>query len=247
MQYIFLPFRVIFKVYYLIVFALCIMLAYPLVYFLLKDKSRFPKAFKFMRIQAYLLLGLAGAILRVKGKENIPKTGAYIIAPNHSSYLDIFCLYVIFRRYFVFIGKKEIEKWPLFHLYYTSGMNILVDRSANTSALGAMKRMSHEVEMGHPLVIFPEGTISKEAPNLAPFKAGAFAIAIQKQVPVLPVTFVTNWKLLSRSGFWKGPAGPGIAEVVIHEPIETLGMKKTDMDELQEKVRKAIHSSIRQR
>lgn len=244
MQYILLPFRVIYKIYYLIVFVLSLIISYPVMYYLLSNPKRFPKAFAVMKVHSFLLLLFAGAFLKVKGASNISPNGAYIIVPNHSSYLDIFCIYTIFRKYFVFTGKKEIEKWPLFHIYYTSGMNILVDRNTKTGSFKALKRMSHEIEIGNPIVIFPEGTISQEAPKLAPFKSGAFAIAIQKQVPILPVTFVTNWKLLQRSGFWKGKAGPGIAEVVIHKPIMTTGLNKKDINQLQMQVQTIINGPL---
>ncbi|MBK6522733.1 MAG: 1-acyl-sn-glycerol-3-phosphate acyltransferase [Sphingobacteriaceae bacterium] len=127
--------------------------------------------------------------------------------------------------------KKEIEKWPLFHIYYTSGMNVLVDRNSKTGSIGALKKMSHEIDKGNPLAIFPEGTISRKAPALAPFKSGAFALAIQKQIPIVPVIFVTNWKRLQRGGFWKGKAGPGIAEVVISKPVITTGLGKDQIDQ----------------
>lgn len=205
-------------------------------YYFLSKPTRFPKAFTLMKIHGFFLLLFAGACPKVKGAENIPENGAYIICPNHSSYLDIFCLYTIFPNYFVFTGKQEIEKWPLFHIYYTSGMNILVDRDNRVGSIKALKRISQEIDKKNPLVIFPEGTISKDAPKLTTFKSGAFAIAIQKQIPILPVTFVTNWKLLSRSGFWKGPAGPGISEIVIHKPVITLGLKKEDMNQIKEEV-----------
>jgi 1-acyl-sn-glycerol-3-phosphate acyltransferase len=193
-----------------------------------------------MRLYAFFLLLFAGSRLKVKGAENIPENGAYIICPNHSSFLDIFCIYWIFKKYFVFIGKKEIEKWPLFHIFYTSGMNILVDRESRTGSIGALKRMSKEIDKGNPLVIFPEGTISKNAPLMAPFKSGAFAIAIQKQVPIVAVTFVANWKRLQRSGIWKGKASPGIAEVIIHKPVITKGMDKGNIDQLQNDVKAII-------
>lgn len=244
LQILLLPLRVIFKIYYLLVFVLSLFISYPVMYYFLSSPKHFPKAFALMRIHGFLLLLFAGAFIKVKGIKNIPKDGSYIICPNHSSYLDIFCLYTIFRKYFVFTGKKEIEKWPLFHIYYTSGMNILVDRHSKTGAFKALKRMSYEIEIGNPLVIFPEGTISKEAPKLTSFKSGAFAIAIQKQVPILPVTFVTNWKLLSRSGFWKGPAGPGISEVVIHKPILTIGLKKEDIDQIKAEVINIINEPL---
>jgi len=242
MQFILLPFRVIYKIYYLLIFVLSLFFLFPVLYYFLYYPRRFPKAFVLMRWYAFMLLFFAGALLKVKGANNIPQKGAYIICPNHSSFLDIFCIYWIFQRYFIFIGKKEIEKWPLFHIFYTSGMNILVDRDSRTGSINALRRMSAEIDKGNPLVIFPEGTISRKAPVLAPFKPGAFAIAIQKQVPIVPVTFITNWKLLQRSGIWKGKAGPGIAEVVIHKPVITTGMKKENILQLQTEVRDIINS-----
>ena len=213
-------------------------------YNLLSDPERFPKAFMVMRIHAFLLLAFAGVALRVEGRENIPRHGSFIICPNHSSFLDIFCLYITFRRYFVFTGKKEIEKWPLFHIYYTSGMNILVDRHSKTGSVKSFRRMVHEIGNGNPLVIFPEGTISKRAPVLAPFKSGAFAIAIQKQVPVLPVTFVTNWRLLQRRGLWTGRAGPGISKMIIHAPVKTSGLRKDDVGTLLSEVKELVNTPL---
>lgn len=244
MQYLLLPFRILFKIYYLVFFVLSLIILFPLLYYFLSDSKRFPKAFAVMRFYASLLLFFAGARLSVKGLDNIPSDGAYIICPNHSSFLDIFCIYSIFSHYFVFIGKKEIEKWPLFHIFYTSGMNILVDRHSTTGSISALKRMAREIGVGNPLVIFPEGTISKQAPIMAPFKSGAFAIAIQKQVPILPITFVTNWKLLQRSGIWKGKAGPGVAQVIIHKPILTTGLCKEHVDQIQSQVQAIINGPL---
>jgi 1-acyl-sn-glycerol-3-phosphate acyltransferase len=233
MDYFLLPLRVLYKIYFLSIFVITLIIVYPFLIYYLAEPKRFPKAFVLMEWHAYLILVITGIHLKVKGIENIPQKGAFIICPNHTSYVDIFCLYSIFRRYFVFIGKQEIENWPLFHIYYTSGMNILVDRHNKNSAIKALKRMSKEIDKGNPLMIFPEGTISKNVPKLAPFKSGAFALAIQKQIPILPVTFVTNWKRLQRSGLWHGKAGPGIAEVIIHKPIQTKGVNKESVGKLQ--------------
>ncbi len=244
MKHILIPFRVIYKIYYLFIFAFSLIVTYPFVYILLKNPNRFPLVFKIMRIHAFFLLFFAGAPLKVIGRENIPFQGAYIICPNHSSFLDIFCLYTIFPDYFVFTGKKEIEKWPLFHIYYTSGMNILVDRKTKTGMIAALKRMSKELESGNSLAIFPEGTITKNAPFMGSFKSGAFAIAIQKQVPIVPVTFVTNWKILQRGNFFMGNGGPAISKVVIHQPVSTKGLRKGDIDELQDQIYNIINSPI---
>lgn len=244
MKYILIPFRVVYKIYYLFVFAFSLVITYPFVYILLQNPKRFPLVFKLMKVHAFFLLFFAGAPLKVIGRENIPKEGAFIICPNHSSFLDIFCLYTIFPNYFVFTGKKEIEKWPLFHIYYTSGMNILVDRKTKTGMITALKRMSKELKNGISLAIFPEGTITKNAPHMGEFKSGAFAIAIQNQVPIVPITFVTNWKILQRGSFFMGKGGPGIAEVVIHKAIVTKQLRKEDVEDLQNKIREIINAPL---
>lgn len=237
-------FRICYKIYYLLVFALSLVLTYPIMRLLLSKPKYFPIAFRVMRIHAFLLLVFAGARLKVKGKENIPSSGAFIICPNHTSFIDIFCIYSVFKNYFVFTGKKEIEKWPLFHIYYTSGMNILVDRENSRGSINSFKRMSQELDAGTPLAIFPEGTISKNAPELMPFKSGAFTLAIQRSVPILPITFVSNWKVLQKGNFFKSKCGPAIVEMIIHPLVYTVELKKNDNEELMKSVEKIIKSSL---
>jgi 1-acyl-sn-glycerol-3-phosphate acyltransferase len=147
----------------------------------------------------------------------------------------------------VFTGKKEVEKWPLFHIFYTSGMNILVDRHNKMGLIKSFKRMMEVVDEGHPLVILPEGTISRVAPRLSEFKPGSVSLAITKQIPILPITFTTNWIRLQRKGLLKGKASPGISEAIIHPLISTTGLTKADADELQLKLHDIINSPLREK
>ena len=241
------PLTVIYKIYILICFVLLLVLLYPFLHFFLSKKDRFPSAFKLMKFYAKLFLICAGIILKINGRENIVEDQPYLICSNHSSFLDIPCLYSIFHKYFVFTGKKEIENWPLFHKFYTSGMNILVDRNNKMGLVRAFKRMMEVIDEGHPLVILPEGTISKIAPKLIEFKTGSVSLAIHKQIPILPVTFTTNWIRLQRKGLWNGKAGPGISEVFIHPLISTVGLTKNDIDALQLKLRNIINSPLQKR
>ncbi len=107
--------------------------------------------------------------------------------------------------------------------------------------------MMNVIDEGHSIVILPEGTISDEAPKLPEFKTGAVSIAIQKQIPILPVTFTTNWKILQRKGMFKGKAGPGISEVIIHPPIYTEGMTKVDAEDLNAKLREVINTPLNEK
>ena len=238
------PFRFIYKVYIMLYVALFLIVFYPVFKYLLSKESRFHKAFKMMKLYSNSWLFFTGVYVKVKGKENILKGQPFIITANHSSFLDPACLYNIFDEYFVFTGKQEIEKWPLFHIFYTSGMNILVDRHSRMGVLKSFKRMMDVIDQGTPIVILPEGTISKDAPKLAEFKTGAVSIAIQKQVPLQPITFTTNWKRLERKGWFTGKASPGVVEAIIHPAIPTKGLTKVDADALNDKLKEVINKPL---
>lgn len=247
MQLILSPLRVLYKIYYLFYFIFSFLLFYPLFRYFLSEPERFKKAFTIMRFYARLWHIFALAPVRVKGNTNSVKYGPYLICCNHTSFMDIPCIYVVFKKYFVIAGKKEIESWPLFNIFYTSGMNILVDRKSQNRSLVSLKRMIREIEKGNPVALFPEGTISPKAPELIDFKPGAFSLAVSKQIPVVPVTFVTNWKRLQRKKFWLGKAGPGFADVVVHEPVSTKGLTKKDVDHLVIQIREIINRPLYER
>lgn len=244
MNALILPFRWLYKLYFFVYFATTLALFYPFFKIVLKNVKGYPIAFKVMIFFSKLWLFFSGIYLVVRGRNNVLKAQPFLICANHSSFLDIPCIYAVFDEYFVFTGKKEIEKWPLFNVFYTSGMNILVDRKNKQGALKGFKRMIKVIEEKYPLAIFPEGTISKSAPKLTEFKVGAVKLAIQKQIPILPITFTTNWKRLQRKGFWSGMAGPGVSEMIIHPPITTIGKTKADTALILEQLRNIINAPL---
>ena len=241
---ILLPFRVLYKIYLWTYVVISLIIFYPFLRLFLSKEKRFPIAFKIIRLYAKLWLLFSGVLVKVKGRENIIKGKPFIISANHSSFIDPTVLYSVLDEYFVFTGKQEIEKWPLFNIFYTSGMNILVDRNSRMGVLRSFKRMMSVIDDGKSIVILPEGTISNDAPKLAEFKTGAASIAIQKQIPILPITFTTNWKLLQRKGFLFGKASPGICEMIIHPPIDTIGLNKNNTEELNLKLRDVINEPL---
>jgi len=200
-----------------------------------------------MRFYTMLWHFFALVPVRVKGETNPIKEGSYLILCNHSSFMDIPCIYVVFKQYFLIAGKKEIERWPLFNIFYTSGMNILVDRKNKSGSILSLKRMMQEIDNGHPIALFPEGTISPNAPQLIEFKPGAFSLAVNKQIPIIPVTFVNNWKRLQRKNFWLGKAGPGFADVVVHQPVFTNNLAKEDVKKLLKQVQQTINKPLYER
>jgi 1-acyl-sn-glycerol-3-phosphate acyltransferase len=153
--------------------------------------------------------------------------------------------YAVIPDYFVFTGKQELNKAPLFRIFFKE-MNILVDRKSRLGSHKAFVKAAHEIEMGNSMFFFPEGTISNLAPELRSFKNGAFKLALEKQVPIVPVTFLNNWKLLQNGGFFKSNGRPGVARVIIHKPVVTAGMTEEDLVPLREKIFSIINNDLKQ-
>ena len=103
-----------------------------------------------------------------------------------------------------------------------------------------MKRL----KKGNSVVVFPEGTIPKNTPQLGNFKSGAFKLAVENQIPIIPITFLDNYKRLEMKGLFSGKAGPGIARAIIHEPIPTIGLTEKDLIPLQDKVYAIINKEL---
>ena len=100
-----------------------------------------------------------------------------------------------------------------------------------------------KLDEGLSQVIYPEGTISDKG-KLRPFKNGAFKLAVEKQVPIVPVVNLNNWKFLENGGFFKSNGRPGIPRIVVGDPINTEGMTEANIPELKEKVITFINSEL---
>jgi len=179
-----------------------------------------------------------------KTKPNMP----YIFVANHVSMIDVLLLVSTVRKNpLVFIGKKELEKIPIYGSIYKRTM-ILVDRTSNESKKQVFKQTREKLNSGISIAIFPEGTVPKIDVELAPFKHGAFTIAIEHQVSIVPMTFLDNkkrypWTTGGLLGISKG--SPGRLRVKIHDPIDTKGMIKEDRIKLSEDVRKLMLDDLR--
>ncbi len=244
MQGIFRPFGVLWKVLFLLHFVITLIILYPFFYFFLAKKDRFPYAFKLMRFWAHLLIFPVGIFYTVD-RRFIPQPGkTYVFCANHTSYIDIILSYCVINQYFVFMGKQELEKVPLFNIFFKE-MNILVDRKSITASYHSFQRAADELRNNHNVILFPEGTISKRAPILKDFKSGAFKLAITEKVEIVPITFENNWKFLQDRAFLQGNMRPGIARIVVHQPISTKNFEESDTDKLKEQVKLVIEEPLR--
>ena len=180
---------------------------------------------------------------RIERRAKFDPKAQYIFCPNHFSYLDIPTMGLAPVNS-IFVGKSEMERIPLFGYMYGK-LHITVNRKSLKSKFNTLKRTLDALEEGKSLVIFPEGGIaSKNPPQMARFKDGAFRAAIEKQIPVVPVTIPHNWIILPDS---KTPLlHQGTIRLVFHEPIETRGMTLEDLDKLNDMVHSVIDAELRE-
>lgn len=243
MKYLIMIPRVLWKLWFMLNFVITLILLYPVFLVLLSTKSWFSAAFSLMRVWAKWLCFGGGIVPSVKheiDRSNIPRPCIFV--SNHSSYLDIVLSYVTIPQYFVFVGKQELDKAPLFRIFFRR-MNILVNRKSNVDSHRAYVESGRRLDQGQSVFIFPEATISSSG-NLIPFKNGAFKLAIDKQVPIVPIVYFDNWKRLQNGGFLTANGSPGRARAVMLNAVETKGMTNADLLSLREKVKGIIQGSL---
>lgn len=171
----------------------------------------------------------------------------FIIVANHTSYLDIFILYSILpHQKFIFMGKSEILKYPLVKTFFKK-LNIPVDRKSSIRSAKAFIQAKKSLKKGWSIVIFPEGGIPDCAPQLAPFKDGAFQLAKSASCAILPITFMNNYKLFSDPDKFCAPAMPGIAKVHFHELIKKEEIAHNEINSIKEKTYDIIDSYLPQK
>ncbi|MDB5271931.1 MAG: plsC [Chitinophagaceae bacterium] len=195
------------------------------------------------KVWAHIVFWSCGLRTDVRYKFKPKSNGSYVYCVNHSSYLDIPSLCYSLPGYFVLIGKSSLAKIPLFG-YMFRNLYISVDRKSPKSRYDALKRSLETIDKGLSLAVFPEGTIPRNAPQMAPFKDGAFRTAIEKQVPIVPVAIINNWKILPDDGQFIPRLYPMIT--VICEPIITKGMTMDDLKTLQKMTYDILHHELKQ-
>ncbi len=155
-------------------------------------------------------------LVSVKGRENIHSKQSYVIIANHQSGYDIFLLYGWLGVDFKWIMKKELRHAPGIGYASHKVGHIFLDRSSPRAAMESIEEAKKKLVNGTSVVIFPEGTRSISN-KMRPFKKGAFKIAFELGLPILPITIVDTYKV-----YEKGlRLLPGAVQMVIHEPIET--------------------------
>ena len=244
LKYLVFPFQWIWRSLFFINAVLTFFLLFPAFYVFLSREKWFPLVFKLKKFWARLILWPVGIFYSVDRRMEFNPNQSYVICPNHTSYLDIMLIYLSIPVYFHTMGKAELLKVPLFRKFFEK-MNIPVNRKSKVDSHRALLRAGADVEKGISVALFPEGTIHHNGPKMGRFKNGPFMLAIEKQVPIVPVTFMNNWILLP-DDFQHRVGQPGLARVIVHPPIDTKGMTLDDIETLKQRVYDIIDRPLRE-
>lgn len=174
----------------------------------------------------------------VKGRENIKKNKSYIIVANHQTGWDIFLLYGYLPISFSWLMKKELRKVPFIGYASEKVGHIFIDRSSPRAAIKSLEEAKNKLVNGNSVVIFPEGTRSRKK-EMRPFKKGAFKLAFELELDILPVTIVNSYKI-KREGFFN--IMPAKAGLVIH-PAITTSHYENDLEGLMRDTRTVLESA----
>jgi len=224
-------------------FVLPFVVTYPFQALLLRKEKWWHRVHNINRGWSTVFLRMFLAPLIVEWRMKFNPKQRYIFAANHSSYLDIPMMLHAIPGFLNFVGKSSLAKVPLWGKVYDK-LYITVDRRNPVSSARSYIKSGKTLEQGRSLAIFPEGTIPKTAgEKLMEFKDGPFKLAIEKQLPVVPVTMPYNQHFLpDLEGKLKVRWHP--LKIVVHEPIETKGMTLQDLPGLKAQVFNIIQSEL---
>lgn len=233
-------FWLFYRIWFYILVALPIIILLPILLISILKESWYPFFYRLARFWArFILIGM-GFKTHITLAEKPQRKASYMFVANHTSMADIMLMLVVSKNPFVFVGKKELAKIPLFGFFYKRTC-ILVDRRSEKSRKAVFLRAQRRLKQGLSICIFPEGGVPDEGVILDNFKDGAFRLAIKHQIPIVPLVFLDNKKRFSFT-FFSG--SPGKMRVTGFPFVSTKGFNISETKALNEKIRTQILQAL---
>ena len=182
-----------------------------------------------------LLCKLNGVDLEIIGQENILMDKPQIFVSNHQGYFDIFALSGYLPVQIRWGAKSSLFKIPFMGWAMSASGYIPVERDNSKKSYEAFNKTIEKIRAGSSIVIFPEGTRSKDG-QIGPFKKGSNLIASRSKSPMVPVTLIGSGNIIKKGS---AVVTPGLVKVVISPPVEPKNNKKEN-EEILESIRRTI-------
>jgi len=229
------------RIWFYVLMGVPIILLFPLLLLFTSKEKFYPQFFVVARFWARIIIYGMGFRPSIEREEQPQKGLSYMFVANHTSMMDIMMMLHAVKNPFVFVGKKELAKIPLFGFFYQRTC-ILVDRKSMHSRKDVFNQAQRRLSQGVSICIFPEGGVpDDETVALDPFKDGAFRLAIEHQVPIVPLVFYDNKKRFSYT-FFSGSLGKMRAKILpFFSPQDYIQENKA---KLKQEVREAILTEL---
>lgn len=206
-----------------------------------RDRSS-PRIDRTIRVWAGIVLRSTGSTLTVKGAENIDPDRSYVVVSNHEGALDIPAFFLAMPIPIRFLAKTELFRIPIFSTALRAIGIVEVDRQAGAAVHRQINSHSAEVvERGHSVLVFAEGTRFTDG-SVHAFKHGAFSIAIEAGLPILPAMVHGSYLAWPR----RRPILGAPMTVTISKPIETNGLNHKDVRMLRDQTKLEIETMLEQ-
>ena len=240
MKYIKIPFLLVWRLWFYLLLFTTIIIMSPLLFIFTIKEAHYHLLWKLARTLSKVLVYGMGFGLKTQLDQEIEPNKSYMFCPNHTSLIDPFVLAILSKNPIVFVGKKELARIPIFGFFYKR-IVIMVDRSDPESRKEVFEMAKKRLQNGVSMAIFPEGLVPKEDVVLAPFKKGAFSLAIEFEIPIVPQVYYDCKRLFSWD-FLKG--GLGSFRVHQHKFIPTKGMAIDQMERLKDTTFDIIYTDL---
>lgn len=230
-------FWTLYRIWFYVLTIVPIIIMFPVLLISILSEKWYPFFFWLARIWAKVILFGMGFTVKVEQEEEIIAGKSYMFVANHTSMTDIMLMLSVVKNPFVFVGKKELANIPIFGFFYKRTC-ILVDRKSSKSRMAVFERAQKRLNQGLSICIFPEGGVpDDESILLDEFKDGAFRLAIDHHIPIVPLSFADNKERFSYT-FFSG--SPGEMRVKIHHFFDTKTMTPESKKTLKASVREVM-------
>lgn len=183
---------------------------------------------------------LALCRVKTKGHAHLDSLQSYVFVANHQGAFDIFLVYGFLNQNIKWIQKQSLRKIPLVGFASEKAGHVFVDNSNLSTRAETIDRAKAQIADGVSMVIFPEGARTLTG-KMGRFKRGAYYIAYDMRLPIVPITINGSYDVLKRN---TRQLKPGRLEMVIHPPIPTVGLTESDLPELIDRTKEIIHSAL---
>jgi len=230
----------IWRIWFYLLVIIPILIMMPLIVIAISKEKFFPFFYKIARVWAYIIYYGMGFRVKKEVKQQVDRNKSYMFIGNHSSMMDIMLMFILVKNPFVFVGKKELSKIPIFGFIYKRTA-IMVDRSSPESRSAVFEDANRRIKQGTSICIFPEGGVPDRSVLLDSFKKGAFRLAIEHQIPIVPITFCGLKHYYPFEWFYGKPAN---IKVMFHKHIEVVDLALSDVNQIKDEAWELLHNDL---